>query len=107
MGTRGALRKQLRASKAWLVLTILLAAPTAGAEPECIAPIYVWDLELTRVERLSGAADPNVVASSLGRVARLRGGYHDPANPRVGPRADLMGSDEGAGLHVTLEKREP
>lgn len=103
----GALCKHARANRRWLALVTLLAAPSAGAEPECIAPVYVWELELTRVERLSGDVDPNAVVASLGRIARLRGGYRDPARPRIAPRLDLMGSDDGAGLHVTLEKLDP
>jgi hypothetical protein len=66
----------------------------------------VWDLELTRVEALSGDADLNAVARALGTRAVLRGATRDPAQKELS-RGMLLGSSDGAGLTVTLEKTQP
>lgn len=97
----------MRRLKPLALLAGLLPALSADAEPACIAEVYVWELELERIERLSGDVDPHAVAAQLGRVARLRGGYHDPARPHIAARADLMGSTDGVGLRVSGEKMEP
>ncbi|MDB4975857.1 MAG: hypothetical protein JWN48_4198 [Myxococcaceae bacterium] len=75
-------------------------------EPECQAAAYEWELELTRVECESGDADLQAVATSLGTQAILRGGYRDPNHPKTAPRAVLVGSTDGAGLNVGLEKSQ-
>ena len=96
----------MRRLKPLVLLATLLTAPSADAEGGCAVPVYVWDLELTRVERLSGDVEPETIAAALGARARLRGGYRDPAHPKVAARAELMGSSEGAGLSVLAEKKE-
>ena len=88
------------------VLSVSMFALSAEAEPECQIPTYEWELELTRVEALAGDADLNVVAKALGSKATLRGGYFDPARPKDPARAELVGSIDGAGLSVGMEKKE-
>jgi len=85
-----------------------LAAPVSAveAESECTRPAYVWDLALTRVEALSGDADLQAVAQALGTQAVLRGATRDPAQKELS-RAALLGSSDGAGLTITLEKDQP
>jgi hypothetical protein len=95
-----------RRLKLLALLAMVLWVPSAEAEPECIVPVEVWELELTRVERLSGDVDPQAVISALGARARLRGGYRDPARSKIAPRADLMGTTDGVGLSVLGVKRE-
>lgn len=87
------------------VVLTALGAP-AQADPECTRPAYVWDLELTRVEALSGDADLQAVARALGTRAVLRGTTRDPAQKELS-RALLLGSTDGAGLNVSLEKTLP
>lgn len=88
------------------VLSVSLIALAAQAEPECQIPTYEWELELIRVEALAGDADLNTVAKALGSKATLRGGYFDPARPKEPARAELVGSTDGVGLTVGLEKKE-
>jgi hypothetical protein len=97
----------MRRLKPVVLLTALLAAPSAGAEAGCSVAVYVWELELTRVEGLAGTADLKTIAAALGTRARLRGGYHDPAHPKNAPHVELLGSTDGAGLSVSGEKKEP
>jgi len=97
----------MRTLKPLALLATLLAAPTADAKSECSLALHQWELELTRVERVSGNADPNAVVAALGTRARLRGGYRDPAHPKRVVRAELVGSTDGAGLTVLGEKSEP
>ena len=82
-----------------------LGAPVSalGDEAECTRPAYVWDLELTRVEALSGDADLSAVARALGTRAVLRGATRDPAQKELS-RGLLLGSTDGVGLNVSLEK---
>ena len=95
------------ARRLWLVpLLISVTALPAGAAPVCKAPVYVWELDLIRIERLAGAIDPNAVAATLGSKARLRGSVHDPAHSGRIPRVDLVGSTDGAGLNALGEKSE-
>lgn len=97
----------MRRLKPVVLLAALLAAPSADAETDCSVAIHVWELELTRVENLAGTADPKTIAPALGARARLRGGYRDPAHPKLAPRVELLGSTDGAGLSVSGEKKEP
>ncbi|MEY4508963.1 MAG: hypothetical protein RLZZ450_1085 [Pseudomonadota bacterium] len=90
-----------------LALTALGApVSTVGADAECTRPAYVWDLELTRVEALSGNADLQAVARALGTQAVLRGATRDPAQKELS-RGLLLGSTDGVGLNVSLEKTQP
>jgi hypothetical protein len=84
----------------------LLAAPV-DAETECKPKAYEWALELTRVECDQGDADLSAVAAALGTQAVMRGALRDPAHPKTPKRAVLVGSTDGAGLTVSLEKDEP
>lgn len=91
----------------WLVpLLISVTALPAGAAPVCKAPVYVWELDLVRIERLEGGIDPNEVAALLGSKARLRGSSHDPAQRGRIPRVDLVGSTDGAGMNALGEKSD-
>lgn len=91
---------------AWLSL-LLLAAP-AEAEGECKLPLHLWELDLTKVELVSGnTADLNAIGRALGTRALLRGGYQDPAHPKVPAHATLVGSTDGIGFRLTAEKTEP
>jgi len=89
------------------LLSVSLLTLSAEAESECIRPAHVWELQLTRVEALSGGADLRIVAAALGTQAVLRGGTVDPARPKQPSPAQLLGSSDGAGLSVTLEKKQP
>lgn len=89
-----------------LALTVLGAPVSVDADAECTRPAYVWDLELTRVEALSGDADLQAVARALGTRAVLRGATRDPAQKELS-RGLLLGSTDGAGLNVSLEKTQP
>ncbi|MDB4987850.1 MAG: hypothetical protein JWN04_3028 [Myxococcaceae bacterium] len=84
----------------------LLALP-ADATPECNAKANEWELELTRVECEAGDADLQAIVTALGTRAIFRGGFRDPAHSKTPPRAVLVGSTDGAGLNVGLEKSEP
>jgi hypothetical protein len=97
----------VRTLKPLILLSVMLAAPPADAASDCKVPVELWELELTRVERLSGPVDPQTIIDALGTRARLRGGYRDPRNESFPPRAELVGSTDGAGLSVSGEKREP
>jgi hypothetical protein len=102
------MRRRLRPVAVLSVWLTALGAPVAavGAEAECTRPAYVWDLELTRVEALSGDADLAAVARALGTRAVLRGTTRDPAQKELS-RGLLLGSTDGAGLNVSLEKSQP
>ena len=89
------------------LLSIPLLTLSAEAESACVRPAHVWELELTRVEALSGDADLAVVAKALGTQAVLRGSTVDPARPKQPSAAQLLGSTDGAGLVVGLEKQRP
>jgi len=89
------------------VLSVSLIALSAEAEGElCIAPIYVWDLQLEQVAADAGNPDLQAIATSLGTQATLRGGYFDPARPREPVRVDLVGSTDGIGLTVRAEREK-
>jgi hypothetical protein len=89
----------------WLVpILVSITALPAEAAPVCKAPVYVWDLDLVRIERLEGAIDPNEIAASLGSKGRLRGSFHDPAKRGRTPRVDLVGSTDGIGVNALGEK---
>jgi hypothetical protein len=90
-----------------LVLSLGLLTLPADAQSDCNPVRYHWELTLTRVEALSGEADLQAVAGKLGTQALLRGGVRNPARPRDAARAQLVGSTDGAGLEVTLEKSAP
>jgi hypothetical protein len=102
------MRRRLTPLAALSVSLTALAAPLTGvqAKDECVRPAYVWDLTLTRVEAESGDADLNAVARALGTQAVMRGATRDPAQKELS-RAMFLGSADGAGLTVTLEKTEP
>jgi hypothetical protein len=89
------------------LLSVSLLTLSAEAESECIRPAYVWELELTRVEATAGDADLKAVATALGTQAILRGSTVDPARPKQPSTAQLVGSVDGAGLSVKLEKQLP
>jgi hypothetical protein len=97
-------------SKSWFTLgtlVVLALATEAEAEPErCIAPIYVWELQLEQVAADEGQPDLQAVATALGTQATLRGGYRDPARPSQPVRIDLVGSTDGTGLAVMGERSE-
>lgn len=85
----------------------LALASEAEAKPErCIAPVYVWELQLEQVAADEGQPDLAAVAAALGTQAVLRGGYHDPARPNEPVRVDMLGSTDGAGLSVLAERSE-
>lgn len=90
-----------------LTLSLVSLPAEAESEPECQTPGYVWELELTRVESTSPDIDLSEVARALGTRARMRGGYRDPARSRATVRAQLVGSTDGTGLMLLLEKTEP
>lgn len=76
------------------------------AEPECVRPAYVWELELVEVQRLTGDSDLSELPAALGTRAVLRGGTRDPGASHIST-AQLLGSSDGAGLRVSLEKQRP
>lgn len=86
------------------VLTISLMTPAARAEPECRVSSYVWELQLVQVAAEAGAPDLRAIATALGSQASLRGGYRDPARTKQPERVELIGSSDGAGLSVSLER---
>jgi len=88
------------------LLGAFVVAEPAGADTECRPKAWEWELELTRVECAKGDADLATVARDLGTQAILRGGFRDPNHPSLAPRAVLVGSTDGAGLNVGLEKGE-
>jgi hypothetical protein len=113
------MRRRLTPLSLLAVSLTALAAPASTVEAEsdlgshargrastCTRPAYVWDLALTRVEALSGDADLQAVAQALGTQAVLRGATRDPAQKELS-RALLLGSQDGAGLTVSLEKTQP
>jgi len=85
------------------LLAVALLAMPAEAEPVCVVPTHVWDLQLTHVQALSGEPDLTAVAKALGGQAVLGGGYRDPARSSAPVRVELHGSRDGAGLTVRLE----
>lgn len=88
------------------LVAVLALASEAEATPECIAPIYVWELQLEQVAADEGQPDLQAVATALGTQATLRGGWIDPARPNEPVRIDLVGSTDGAGLTVRAEHSE-
>ncbi len=88
-------------------LTVLAMASEAEAAPEkCTAPIFVWDLQLEQVAADEGQPDLQAIATALGTQATLRGGWRDPARPKEPVRVDLVGSTDGVGLTVMVEREE-
>lgn len=88
-----------------VALTVLSSpARPADAEADCYVAAYTWELELARVESESSDTDLQAIAAALGSRARMRGGYRDPARPRATIRAEFVGSTDGAGLTIALEK---
>jgi hypothetical protein len=88
------------------MLALSLLALPAEAEPECRITTYVWELQLEQIGAEEGTPDLQAAAMALGTKATLRGGYRDPARERDPVRAELVGSTDGAGLSVTLERKE-
>src|SRR4051812_39174220 len=83
---------------------LLLFALSAQADQgPCLAPIYVWELELAQVAADAGQPDLRALAGALGTKAILRGGYFDPARPNEPVRVDLT-SQGSAELKVLVER---
>ena len=89
------------------MLSLCLLAPTAAAEDECKLPLHLWELDLVKLELISGHADLDAMGQAMGTRALLLGGYQDPAHPRVAARALLLGSTDGVGFKVSAEKTAP
>jgi hypothetical protein len=90
-----------------VLLSLSLLALPASADSECAVAVDLWDLELEKVERISGDAEIRAVATALGTRALVRGGYQNPARTRDAVRASMVGSTDGLGLSISLQKAAP
>jgi len=84
----------------------LTALPAQAAEPECAVVRHVWELDLVEVaaEVERPDLDLNAVADALGTKARIGGGVVDPRRTRDPVRIELLGSDDGVGMRIALER---